>query len=322
MYDEFERAVTGRPARAGMSVLGWLVAGFGFLALVGVVGAGFAIARAVDKAKDVAWNVAHELDADRAGAALAQLDAHTAMVLSLQPEEGLAYLEDLSSGDPAEAFVARMGDGALEPFRELRDLGRLTEPAAGPGGIEVKRDVRVHLDRAGDGGSLTIDADGERVRFDLVKTGSGGSLSITSADGDVRFDVSGGEDGGHLVIRSDEASLRLGVGGDAEGIPGWVPRFEGIPSEPEPVLSLESDAGTLGAVAWEGSASPAEVLAFYRAELEAAGYVLQDQVRRTAEGHDEGSFWARHEDGRRVVFVVARAEAGRTGVLLGYGDER
>lgn len=322
MYDEFEQAVTGRPVRAGMSVLGWLAAGFGFLFVVGVIGAGFAVSRALTKAKDVAWDVAQGLDAAKADAALAQLDAHTAMVLSLEPEAGLAYLRDLGSGDPAEAFVARMGEGALEPFRELRNLGRVGRAAADGVGRGPRGNVRIDLDRSPEGGSLSIDADGEQVRFDLVRTRGGGSLRITSADGDVRFDVAGGEGGGRLVIEGSEAAVRLGVGDEAGAVPEWLPRLHDEGVDARPVLSVESDAGVLGALAWEGGAAPAELLERYRAELEGQGYELEHQARRTAGDADEISLWARRAADRRVVFLVARQEAGRTGALLGYGEER
>jgi hypothetical protein len=255
MYDEYEQALTGRPGRTGLSPLGWLLAGMGFFVFVGVVGAGFAVTRVVSKAKDVAWDVARGFDAAKADAALAQLDAHSAMVLSLDPAAGLSYLQDLGSGDPGEAFAARMAEGTLEPFRELRALGR--------------------ADR-----------------------------------------------GGRLLIESDEATVRLGVGGEASSVPGWVPLFAGMGSGAQPVLSLESGAGVLGAVAWEGSATPGDMLAFYRAELEGQGYALEQQVRRTAGDVDEGSLWARRESDGRVVFLVARQEAGRTGALLGYGEAR
>ena len=322
MYDEYEQAVTGRPGRTGMSPLGWLVAGMGFFVLVGVVGAGFAVSRAVGKAKDVAWDVARGLDAAKANAALAQLDAHSAMVLSLDPAAGLAYLQDLGSGDPGEAFVARMGAGALEPFRELKALGRVGAVAGERRGDGTRGNVRISLDRHAGGGALVIDADGEQVRFDVVRTQGGGSLRITSADGDVRFDVSGGDRGGRLLIESDEATVRLGVGGEASSVPGWVPVFPGAGPGAQPVLSLESEAGVLGAVAWEDAAEPGDVLAFYRAELEGQGYALEQQVRRTAGDVDEGSLWARRESDGRMVFLVARQEAGRTEALLGFGEAR
>lgn len=319
MYDEFERAVTGRPARAGMSVLGWLAAGFGFLVLVGVVGVGFAAYRAFDTARNVAWDVATQVDAADVGAALGQIDAHTAMVLSMGPEAGLAYLSDLGSGDPAEAFAARMGEGAVEPFRALRGLGDVGRRAGRRGS---RGDVRIDLDRTDAGGSLVIDADGEQVRFDLTRRAGGGALSITSAEGNVNFDLAGGDGGGRLIITGDDASVRLGVGDEAAPVPGWVPLAGGMSGDPTPVLSVETSAGTLGAVAWEGSATPGEMLDFYRQALDSQGFAFQEQTRRTSADADEVSFWAKRESDGRVVFLVARRDGARTGALLGFGQER
>lgn len=183
-------------------------------------------------------------------------------------------------------------------------------------------DVRIDLDRARNGsGSLVIEAGGEEVRFDLVRNGEGGFLSIDSRDGNVRFDLQKQGDGGRLLIESDEGRVRLGVGDGAEAMPSWVPAF-GMPERPRPVYSLDSEAGFLGAVAWEADADPSDLLAGYREALEAEGYEIRDRYRLTGKGEDQASFWARNEADGRVVFLVAHHDGYGTDVLLGYGEER
>lgn len=103
-------------------------------------------------------------------------------------------------------------------------------------------------------------------------------------------------------------------------MPEWVPRLDGMPERPRPVYSLESHEGLLGAVSWSGEASPSDILSFYRAELEAQGYDLQDDYRRTESDTEEAAFWARSETDHRVVFAVAHRENGETKVLLGFAE--
>jgi len=182
--------------------------------------------------------------------------------------------------------------------------------------------VRFDLVRTEHGGFLTIDSEDGQTRIDLVGRGEGGYLAIDSEDGDLRFDLTKGDDGAQLLIQTDDETVRLGVGDEAQAMPGWVPRFDGMPERPRPVYSLDASEGILGAMSWSGSTAPADILSYYREELEAQGYDLRQEVRATEDGAEEGAFWARNEADGRVVFVVAHAEAGETKVLVGYGEER
>lgn len=369
MYDEFERAMGGRSASSRMSVLGWLAAGFGFFFLVGLVGIGFAINRAVNHVE----KIAQEFDvgvglADLA--MLADLEAQKELI-SMDPDRGLDFLLGLERGDPAEAFMGEVVRGTFDLSRLGRHAPHAPEPPAPPevpavpdvpgtpdvpavpdvpaapedasvavrsadGSVHVNVDrrrrslvidadgeqVRFDLVRTADGGFLTIDSEDGQTRIDLVGRGEGGYLAIDSEDGSIRFDLTQGDDGAQLVIETDDETVRLGVGDEAQGMPGWVPRFDGMPERPRPVYSLEASEGILGAMSWSDSAAPADILSHYREELEAHGYDLRQEVRATEGGAEEGAFWARNETDGRVVFLVAHAKAGETKILLGYGEER
>ncbi|NJD20162.1 MAG: hypothetical protein FIA95_12875, partial [Gemmatimonadetes bacterium] len=93
MYDEFERAMTGRSSSGGMSVLGWLAAGFGFFFLVGLGGIGFAIHRAVNQVD----HLVQEFDGGARLAALALLADLQAQkeLISMDPDRGLDFLRGL-----------------------------------------------------------------------------------------------------------------------------------------------------------------------------------------------------------------------------------
>jgi hypothetical protein len=352
MYDEFERAMTGRSSSGGMSVLGWMAAAFGFFFLVGLVGIGFAINRAAHKVEDLVGEI--DMGARLADLALlADLHEQRALI-SMDPDQGLEFLRGLEGGDPTEAFMGQMVRGALElgdvphaphaphapEVPSVPEVPAVAEAAGVPpeppvpavpdtpeGGrsLTISADggqVRFELARTEHGGVLTIDSKDGQTRIDLVRTDEGGYLAIDSEDGQVRFDLTKGEDGAQLVIDTDDETVRLGVGDEAQAMPGWVPRLDGMPERPRPVYSLEADDGTLGAVAWSGTQSPSEILSFYRAELEALGYDLRDEMTATEDGAEEGAFWARNATNGRIVFVVAHAQRGETKVLLGYGEER
>ena len=68
MYDEFERAVTGKSGER-LSFLGWLSIALGTLFVLGIVGVGLAAVRVKSQVVDIAHEIVHELEADPAMAA-------------------------------------------------------------------------------------------------------------------------------------------------------------------------------------------------------------------------------------------------------------
>ncbi len=358
MYDEFERAVTGRD-HEGLSFLGWLSVAVGTLFALGVVGVGLTAYYVHSHVSEIAEEVSQELvgsmagglEVDPTGAASAvveRLQAH-AQLLATSPDQGLTLLQNLGAGPPSEAFVDRILGGSPGLFAGRQEFSldpRGPQDGEGSESVEIHTGdghVRLNLVRDDNGGSLVIDSDDGRVRFDLARTADGGFLSIDSEDENVRFDLERAEDGGSLIIRSDdgevrfdvshrdgggtlliragEESLRFGAGSAAEPIPGWVPRMDGMPVAPQPVYSLQASEGLLGAVSWQGDSSPEEVLSFYRGWLERAGFELKAARRERAGGEARCSLWARDQASQRVLFLVAEQETGEaTRVLLGYGE--
>ncbi len=348
MYREYERAVTGRSGE-GLSFMGWITVALGTLFALGAVGAGLAAVHLHNRVEHVARTVVRELDvrpAVLAAEAVTRMESHTRL-LSLDPGEGLTYLDDIPMDAPPEDFFREVvggdlwrslgGERVTQAFREVEKRGS----AAIQGGEgEVKIDlvrgddggslvirsgeeaVRFDLVKTDRGGSLAIDSRDGQVRFDLVKTDQGGSLILHSREGEVRFDLVEGEDGGALVVRSDEGTLRFGAGEAAEPMPGWVPRMEGMPSRPRGVYSLTAADGSLGAVTWQSDASTGEVLEYYRGVLEGDGYELKARQRLRNQEGSQGSLWARNQATGRLVFVVADQAQGETKVLLGYGEGR
>lgn len=349
MYDEFERAVTGKSGER-LSFLGWLSIALGTLFVLGVVAAGLTAVRVRSHVADMAQVIKHELEAHptlAAEAMVERLESH-ASLLDIPPEEGVNLLQNIEADSPAEAFMDEFFDGSFELFPEGEEFVEGLKEQAREGLLEIKEkgggkvsmdlirgedggalvidtedgQVRFDLRKTEDGGYLAIDSDEGQVRFDLIKGDDGGSLVIKSEDGQVRFDVQGSEDGGTLVIQTDDSTLRFGAGEEAEAMPGWVQGVEGMPADPQKVYSLTSREGFMGAVAWESDASTSEILSFYREWLEGEGYEMKAQHRSRTDGREVSSFWARNVDAGRVVFLVAGQNEGTTKLLLGYGEAR
>jgi hypothetical protein len=324
MHREYERAVTGSERR-GRSPLAWLFAAVGIFLVLGVGGAMLATARArhgVERLQHVmerASRAAPETRSEVAATRLVeQLRSHEAL-LSVPPDEGIRFLRGLSSADPSEAFVKALVDARGERTSQV-DVSSLSDGGSLEFGTDEGR-VSLRLRRTDAGGTLSIESPDGSARIDLVRTDDGGFLTIDSDDGGVRFDLTRGEDGGRLEVRTDDGeTLRLGFGESARRIPSWVPRMDGFPEPPRPVYSLDGTEGELGAVAWEGDTSIEEILSFYKDRLEADGYRMDAEHRRSDTDLDEGSLWARDESSGRMVFVAAHRRDGTTKVLLGYGE--
>jgi hypothetical protein len=349
MYDELERAVTGKP-RKGMPFWGWALLAFAFFVVLGVVGIGYALNRAYHAAADRVEELARDFALKPSLAAaqvVSRLASHTELI-SADPQDGLTFLEALGPGVPSEAYMEKLAEGVFDIGAEA-DLHTAAHEGKGRGTLTIDSDkgsvhldfrrnedggslvidsdqgqVRLDLKKTRDGGYLTIDSeDGRQVRMDLVKTDNGGYFTIDSEDGNVRFDLTRGEDGGQLVVRTENNTLRFGLGDDADAMPGWVPRVDGMPGSPRRVYSLDAAEGFLGAVAWEHDAAPEDVLSFYQERLEREGYEFKASHSMHTDQTEGGSLWARNEDLSRMVFVVAHTDdQGRTGVLLGYGEGR
>ncbi len=319
MYDEFERALTGKAPRKGLSPLGWVGVSVGLVVLLGMAGVGYAAIHVANRVR----HVAHEITASTApdiDRMVARLD-RSSSVVALDPDAGLAFLRGLDSGDPSQALVSRLVGSRLDLSAGLRSLQRLPDNAHG-GTTTIHsgdRDVRVDINRGKSGGSLEVTSKDGHVRFNLVKGAGGGTLTINSDDGHARIDFVRDHDGGKLLIRSDEGTVELGVGSSSRSAPDWVPLPQGASAGSHPVFSMRTPDALLGAVAWKDAVAPGERVASFRKSLEADGYEVQAEHSRSGPDGDEASLWARRDRDGRTVFLLARRMDGRTHEVLGYG---
>lgn len=305
MHDEFERAVTGGAPRRGLSPFGWILVTFGVFALVGTLGAGVVAYKVANGVREGIGNVTRELGvapniaAARMAARLASADE----AVSMDPERGLALLSDIDGTDrPAELLKAMAA-----PLRAPDGSARPDASATG----------------SDDAATLRIRSSDGDVSFGLPRTNEGGLLAIDSDEGRVHVEILGGEDEGRIRIRTDERRVEAVFGDDAERMPRWAETLAGVRGRVQPVISLASERGRLGAVAWESDEDASMLLASFLESLEAEGYEVkvEHRARDGAEAH--ASLWARNQaDGRMIFMVAHRDDHGRTGVLMGYGEER
>ena len=298
MHDEFEWAITGSTPRRGLSPFGWVLLTFGFFALAGTVGVGVIAYKVANEVRQGIGNVTRELGVapDIAAARMAARLASADQLVAMDPERGLALLSEL--------------DGTDRPTELLKAM---TSPRQVPA-----------TDAAGqDGASLRIRSGEGHVSFDLTRSSEGGLLTIDSDEGSVRLELVGGEEGGRVRIVTAEGRVEAAFGDDAERMPEWVEHLAEIPGGAQPVISLDSDRGRLGAVAWEAAEDASVLIASSLEALEAEGYEVKVEHRARNGAEEHGSLWARNQADGRMVFMVAHRDGrGRTGVLVGYGEER
>lgn len=336
MHAEFERAIAGS-SRKGPSPLKWLFGSLALFLVVGVVGVGFAMNRVAHKVEGMLAGFDYDAGA-AASKVVAQLESHSDL-LSADPDQGLSFLQELDGSDPASALMGEFFDnpfGGKAPFGDLAELADVdgshdgnvsidVQRGSGGGSLVIRSDdgnVRLDLRRTENGGSLVIDSDEGQARIGLQKTENGGYLSVDSDEGSIRFELIRNDEGGQLLVNTDDGeSLRLAFGDNADALPQWVPQLDGMPERPRPVYSLSADKGTLGAVAWTQDVPAQDALAFYRAQLEDAGYDIRAEHHRNGSSFDEASLWAKDSASGRVVYVVAHERDQGTKLLVGFGEE-
>lgn len=304
MHDEFETAVTG--SRRGLSPLGWVFVALGFFALMGTLGAGFVAYKVANEVRHEIRNVVTRELGAAPNVALARMAARLASaedLVAMRPERGVALLSGVDGDDgPAEVLRAMSAPLGTTDGQALPD----------PSTAETQEVA-----------SLSISSGEGRIAFDLARTDQGGLLTIDSEEGRVRVEFVDGDEGGQIRIHTDEGRAVAAFGENASRMPDWVEGFGDVPGRAKPVLSLDSDRGRLGAVAWESEHGAPEVLASYLEALEAEGYEVKIEHRARNGAEEHGSLWARHEADERMLFVVAHRDgSGPTGVLVGYGERR
>ncbi len=130
-----------------------------------------------------------------------------------------------------------------------------------------------------------------------------------------RVEIEGSpEDGeGGMTITSGDAETRIGTGGE---VPDWVPAHPATTTR-KSLLRSRGPTGDTGQALFTVDAAANEVAAFYREELEKAGY----EVSVTTHSSNEGSLSVvtGQQDGGAVVASVSQKGA-QTQVAVQYNQ--
>jgi hypothetical protein len=142
-----------------------------------------------------------------------------------------------------------------------------------------------------------------------------GRVSFESEEG--RVEITGKPQGGEggMTITTDEGETRIGGGGE---IPDWVPAHPATTAR-QSLLRSTGPSGETGQASFSVDADADEVAAFYKAELEKAGY----EVSVTTYSSDEGSvsMVSGQMDGGSIIASVNEKER-RAEVAVQYSRGR
>ncbi len=226
--------------------------------------------------------------AKKASEVAEDFDANPAMTAAKLIVRASPELELIDSDDEDGTLTIRNSETGEVVTVDIEDLnqGRISwETDDGPGGISISEDEGIVIEGTDDDGqrnTMTIGADEE-------------GIVMTSPDGTAR------------------------IGGGGADYPSWVPVPSGI--SPESNFSASQTGGRVGMFSFEPTGSIDEAIAFYKRELESAGYTLET-ASINASGSRQETIAATNASESRTINVMANESAGKRQVVIQYEDKR
>ena len=175
-----------------------------------------------------------------------------------------------------------------------------------------------------------VDSDDEKGTITIREKKTGRVVTVNFsdvADGKIVFSndegemtIEGNKDSGLTVMKDGEQTMQLGKSASWEKIPSWIPRYEG--TAPDGFFSSSSEGEKSGACSIQTSDDPKQVLSFYRDQLEAAGFELQEQT--IASGKQQVTILSASNEGesKQLQLTASREEgASETTVMLNYTEK-
>lgn len=205
--------------------------------------------------------------------------------------------------------------------KKIKDVAERFEdnPAKAAAEMVVKVNPELELvESDDDSGTMTIrfKETGEVATFDYSDIQEG-RISFESAEGKMSFDVTGAESGSLVTVETDEGEARFGVGDEAAEMPAWLPAYPGAAS-PESTYTASMEGMESGAFGFETADPPAAIFAYYRSQLEAAGFDIQEHTTSQGGTVMGGLLSATSESPERSVNVVIGREGDTSQVSLQY----
>jgi uncharacterized protein YneF (UPF0154 family) len=143
------------------------------------------------------------------------------------------------------------------------------------------------------------------VNFDDIQDGK---LSFTTDEGEVKVDASQLDENGSMTVTSGDGSVVVATGKpSAKDLPSWVPMYPG--TEPTSRHSMRTETTLSGGFEITTEDAVADVLEFYRSELESAGYEISVNTY-TQDETEGGMVNGNNEAEHRSIIVILSREAG------------
>ncbi len=144
-----------------------------------------------------------------------------------------------------------------------------------------------------------------------------GRFTVTGEDGTAVITAGAGDDDDSFKITAGGQTLEIG-GGDESKTPSWVPILPD--AETEPLFTMSSDGVTRGSVKIVTTKDSDEVLAFYKKEMEKAGFEIQTSSF-SGDGESVDMITGQSEEVQRTLNVnVAKDSDGEVTVALTYTE--
>jgi uncharacterized protein YneF (UPF0154 family) len=140
------------------------------------------------------------------------------------------------------------------------------------------------------------------VNFDDIQDGK---LSFTTDEGEVKVDASQLEENGSMTVTSEDGSVVFAAGKpSAKDLPSWVPVYPG--TEPSSRHSMRTETTLSGGFEIATDDALADVLEFYRSELESEGYEIS--VNTYTQDATEGGMVNGSDEAeqRSIVVILSR----------------
>ncbi len=143
-----------------------------------------------------------------------------------------------------------------------------------------------------------------------------GRFTITGEDGTAVI-TTGSDDEGSYKITAGDSTMELG-GGDATTVPSWIPVIPG--GEVEPLFTMSADGVTRGSVKIVTDQEAKVVLAFYKNEMETAGFKIQTSSY-SGDGESVDMLNGQSEDPKRSMIVNITSDSdGKVNAAVTYSE--
>jgi len=154
------------------------------------------------------------------------------------------------------------------------------------------------------------------VNFDDIEEGK---LVFSTDKGDVTVDASELEDSGSMTVTGEDGSVVFATGKpSANDLPSWVPMYPG--TEPASRHSMRTETTLSGGFEVSTADDVADVLEFYRSELDAAGYTVS--VNTYTQDDTEGGMvnGSNEAEQRSVVVIISREAGENTTAVVSFNE--